>query len=214
MRWWPKPAVQAATRWVVVDVETSGLDTRHDRLLAIAAVALHLKGGRAEIALGDSFELVLQQGAAAGEPDRANILLHGIGIGAQRAGVEPWPALDAFNRFVGGAPLVGFHVEFDRAVIERDCRVHGLPGPGESWVDLDPLAAVLRPDVAARSLDEWLDTFGITCAARHRAAADALATAELLQRLWPRLAAEAPAAAAGDARAALRLAAYRRWLPR
>lgn len=213
MGWWPKPAAQAAARWVVVDVETSGLDTRSDRLLAIAAVALHLKGGRAEIALGDSFELVLQQ-PAAGEPDRANILLHGIGVGAQRAGVEPRQALMAFNRFVEGAPLVGFHVEFDRTVIERDCRTHGLPGPGTQWIDLDPLATVLRPDVAARSLDEWLATFGITCAARHRAAADALATAELLQRLWPRLATEAPAAAAGSARAALRLAAHRRWLPR
>lgn len=213
MRWWPKPAAQATPRWVVVDVETSGLDTRHDRLLAIAAVALQLRRGRAEIALGDSFELVLQQ-AATGEPDRANILLHGIGVGAQRAGVEPGLALAAFNRYVDGAPLVGFHVEFDRAVIERDCRAHSLPSPGAQWIDLDPLATVLRPDVAARSLDEWLAAFGITCAARHRAAADALATAELLQRLWPRLVAESPSAASGDARAALRLAAHRRWLPR
>lgn len=213
MGWWPKPAARVAPRWVVVDVETSGLDTRHDRLLAIAAVALHLRNGRAEIALGDSFELVLQQ-PEAGEPDRANILLHGIGVGAQRAGLDPRRALADFGSFVEGAPLVGFHVEFDRAVIERDCRALGLPGPGTQWIDLDPLATVLRPDVAARSLDEWLDTFGITCGARHRAAADALATAELLQRLWSRLAAESPAAAAGDARAALRLAAHRRWLPR
>jgi len=29
-------------RWVVLDVETSGLDPRQDRLLAIAAVCIHL----------------------------------------------------------------------------------------------------------------------------------------------------------------------------
>ncbi len=29
-------------RWVVLDVETSGLDPREDRLLAIAAVCIHV----------------------------------------------------------------------------------------------------------------------------------------------------------------------------
>ena len=42
------------------------------------------------------------------------------------------------------------------------------------------IAAVLRPGVAARTLDDWLAACGIRCARRHQAAADALATAELL----------------------------------
>jgi DNA polymerase-3 subunit epsilon len=49
--------------------------------------------------------------------------------------------------------------------------------------------------------------FGIVCAARHQASADALATAELMLRLWPRLVAEG-----GGWSDLVRLAAQRRWL--
>jgi len=57
--------------------------------------------------------------------------------------------------------------------------------PPNPWLDLEPLAAVLHPKVRARSLDEWMAQMGIHCAVRHQAAADTLATAELLQKLWP-----------------------------
>ena len=48
------------------------------------------------------------------------------------------------------------------------------------------LAGALVPDTyrsGGRSLDDWLAAFGIECVVRHNAAADALATAELLLRL-------------------------------
>ena len=50
---------------------------------------------------------------------------------------------------------------------------------------------------------------GVTCAVRHQAAADALATAELLLKLWPALRAEFPRP---SFRSALGLAEQRRWL--
>ena len=196
-----------AGRWVVLDVEASGLDAAHDRLLAIAAVGVHVSADQAHIALADSFEIVLQQVDRA-PADKANILLHGIGIGAQRGGVEPMQALDAFTRFVGQAPLLGFHVGFDRALIKRACARLQRPAPGNRWLDLEPLAALLQPAVKARALDDWLAHFRIRCLRRHHAAADALATAELLLRLWPSLRAER----ATRIDAALALAARRRWL--
>jgi DNA polymerase-3 subunit epsilon len=191
-----------AARWVVLDVEASGLDAAHDRLLAIAAVALHLAPAP-RIALGDSFEVVLRQpdGAAA---DKSNILLHGIGVGAQRAGVEPAQAF-----FVGGSPLLAFHAAFDRTLIERAFAALRRPRPGNAWLDIEPLAAVLHPDVPARSLDEWMAHFGVRCALRHEAAADALATAELVLHLWPSLRAQLGAPSIERMR---KLAAQRRWL--
>ncbi|MCU0967500.1 MAG: 3'-5' exonuclease [Rubrivivax sp.] len=209
-RWNPFARRSAAAddgRWVVIDVETSGLDPARDRLLAIAGVAVRRQGAAPVIDLADSFEIVLRQGEAR-PVDRDNILLHGIGVGAQRAGVPPAEALTAFERWTGDAPRIGFHVGFDRAVIERaNAAVLGRRGD-HRWIDLEPLAAVTHPQVPARALDEWMAHFGITCAARHEAAADALATAELLLRLWPRLAAEG----ATDAAAMARLAATRRWV--
>ena len=84
---------------------------------------------------------------------------------------------------------------------------HRPPNP---WLDLEPLAAVLHPKVRARSLDEWMAQMGIQCAVRHQAAADTLATAELLQKLWPAALREmrGKVTFAG----ASQVAAQRRWL--
>ena len=203
----PSPALDE-TRWVVLDVESSGLDPHRDRLLAIAAIAVHTDGRRVRIALGDSFEVVLRQGVQVA--DKRNILLHGIGVGAQHAGMEPGAALAAFERFIGQAPLLAFHAAFDQALILRACDAALGRRPANPWLDLEPLAAVLHPKVRARSLDEWMAQLRIACAVRHQAAADTLATAELLLKLWP--------AALRETRgrvtfaAASHLAAQRRWL--
>jgi DNA polymerase III subunit epsilon len=164
---------------------------------------------RPAVSLGDSFEVVLRQGDSQAVADKANILLHGIGVGAQRAGVAPDQALRDFVAYAGRSPLVGFHVFFDRTLIERGLDAAGLVRPANPWLDLEPLAAVLHPEVKARALDEWMAYFGIRCAVRHQAAADTLATAELLLRLWPALLRQA---GTPDFAAAARVAAQRRWL--
>ena len=193
----------------MLDVESTGLDVRTDRLLAIAAIAVHVDGGKACVALGDSFEVVLGRDAATAAPDKANILLHGIGVGAQRAGMAPPAALAAFAQFVGGSPLIAFHAAFDRAMIERAMKAAQAPRLANRWLDLEPLAAVLHPDVRARALDEWMAEFGIHCAVRHQAAADTLATADLLLKLWPALRVQCPKPTFA---AAAHLAAQRRWV--
>ena len=168
-----------AGRWVVVDTETSGLDPEHDRLLAIGAVAVDDDG----ILLDDSFEIVLQ-GDRSG--DAANIVVHGIGHGAQAAGVPVRGALEAFREWAADAPRVGFHTDFDRAVLRVAFAGAGLPADDRPWLDLAPLAGALVPEAyryGGRSLDDWLAAFGIECTIRHNAASDALATAELLLRL-------------------------------
>ena len=166
-------------RWVVVDTETSGLDPEHDRLLAIGAVAVDDDG----ISLDDSFEIVLK-----GDPsgDAANIVVHGIGHGAQAAGVPVRSALEAYREWAADAPRVGFHTDFDRAVLRVAFAGAGLPADDRPWLDLAPLAGALVPEAyryGGRSLDDWLAAFGIECTIRHNAASDALATAELLLRL-------------------------------
>lgn len=211
--WWKRGSGASIddSRWIVLDVEASGLDAAHDRLLAIAAIGVHFADQRASIDLGDSFEVVLRQPDAAAAPDKANILLHGIGIGAQRGGVDAVVALQAFADFVVDAPLVAFHAAFDRTLIERASAAalgRRLPNP---WLDLEPLAAVLHPDVKARALDEWMAHFNIHCALRHQAAADTLATAELLLKLWPKACTQMNRP---GFRAASKLAAQRRWVQR
>jgi len=173
-----RPAIRS-DRWVVLDTETSGLDPGRDRLIAIGAIAVD-KGG---VLPGDSFEVVLQSDAGS---SAQNIVLHGIGRGAQANGVPAATALAAFRDWAGEAPRVGFHVDFDRVVLARAFAHAGVDDRDCPWLDLAPLAAALEPHAnryGAHSLDDWLAAFGIECTVRHNAAADALATAELLLRL-------------------------------
>ena len=199
-------------RWLVLDVESSGLDPQRDALLSIAAVALRQDGARLHINLGDSFEVTLRR--TVDVADKANVLVHGIGVGAQRAGTAPEEALQAFAMFAADAPLIGYHSAFDRTLIERAQRSARLPVMRNPWLDLAELAPVLCPAAAheppRRALDDWLAHFAIPCAARHQAAADALATGELLLRLWPAACAQG---ATRGFRTLSGLAAARRWLP-
>lgn len=196
------------TRWVMLDVETSGLDMRRDRLLAIAAIALRVDWSvkTLSVDLGDSFEVVLRQDEIS---TKDNILLHGIGAQRQRDGVEPVQALRAFTDFVGNSPLLAFHALFDRTMIGRYARTHlggDLPSP---WVDLDHLCVVTHEGVRARALDDWMNYFGISCAVRHQAAADTMAECDLLQRIWPKVATQC-----SQWRDVQRLARLHQWLAR
>lgn len=195
-------------RWLVLDVESSGLDASRDRLLVLAAVSLRFDPQRAWIELADSFEVVLRQPQDASPPDRANILVHGIGIAAQRRGRDPAQALQCFEAFAADAPLLGFHVAFDKQLIDRAMQAQFGRRLRNPWLDIADVAAVLRPGVAARTLDDWLSTCGIPCDRRHQAMADALATAELLLQVLP----AARADGVGGFRDLARLAARRRWL--
>jgi len=168
-------AALAAQRVIVVDVEASGLDPFRDRLISIGAIAV--QGGLAR--LDESFEAVLRQEQAS---DNRNILVHGIGGSAQRLGRDPASGLVDFLGFAGKAPLVAFHADFDRILIERAAAATLRMKPDNIWLDLALLAPALFPDHerAARTLDDWLHLFGIQNHDRHDALADALATAQLL----------------------------------
>jgi len=165
-----------ASRCVVVDVETTGLNLMQDRLISIGAVAL-VNG---KIALGDSFYIVLQQQAAS---DKGNILIHGIGGAAQLEGEPPVDALLSFLEYLGKAPLVAFHVTFDETMIKRALRNYLGLNFKHPWLDLAYVMPGLNPSLAKkyRALDDWIGHSAIRIDARHNALADALATAQLLQ---------------------------------
>jgi len=164
-----------AARYVVVDVESTGLDLARDRLIAIGAVAV--TAGRIDLA--DSFEVVLRQDTVS---DRDNILVHGIGGEAQREGLPPIEALLAFLDYLGTSPLVAYHVAFDDTMIRRASKAYLGTDFKHPWLDLAYVMPELLPEHARkkRSLDHWTEHFAIGNFARHSALADALATAQLL----------------------------------
>lgn len=188
-------------RWVVVDVETSGLNALEDSLIAIGALAV----SDGQIELADSFEVVLRQGApSAGH----NIEVHGIGGTEQMGGEEPRAALAQFLEFIGDDPLVAFHARFDAMVLGRALRRELGSRFRAHWLDLADVAPLAWPGRAAGGLDPWLQALGIPMAYRHRAIVDCLGTAQLFLALLP----EAPRLGASSKASLLALSGGDRWL--
>jgi DNA polymerase-3 subunit epsilon len=191
-------------RFVVADVETTGLNPFSDQLISIGAV--EIVGGR--IRLDTGFEVVFRQPHASAN---ANILVHGIDGTTQLCGMEPAAATLRFLEYISNAPLVGFHSDFDRLMIDRAAnRAVGF-APSNPWLDLAFLAPATMP-VPERKLplgfDEWMDRLGIVNQARHNALADALATAQVLQVVLASAMSQGVATLAG----LIRMERDQRWL--
>ncbi len=166
-------------RWVVVDVETSGLDPTADGLISIGGVAMHANG---HVMPGDSLEIIYRQRAAS---SRQNILVHGIGVDAQLGGADPEQATRAFLDFIGTCPILAFHAPFDRGFLARAVKIFVNQPFDNPWLDLAELAPALEPKTNLKALDEWLAHHLIQVSTRHSAAADAFATALLAAKLLP-----------------------------
>jgi DNA polymerase III subunit epsilon len=169
------------TRFVSVDVESTGLNALSDQLIAIGAIAI----SESRIAYGSSFYSVLRQEQASSDE---NILVHGIGGTSQTEGGDPADVLLDFLEFIESAPLVGFHTAFDEAMIRKAMRRYLGDKFDRQWLDLGWLAPAVLPEYARsfRSLDDWTEALGILNVRRHDALADALATAQLFQVLQHR----------------------------
>jgi DNA polymerase-3 subunit epsilon len=195
----------SACRFVVLDVETTGLNLFSDRLIAIGAVTV--TNGLLE--LGQGFEVVLQQNTPSSVE---NILIHGIGGTEQITGRDPAEALLLFLQFAGNSPLVAYHAEFDRTMMARATKTFLGMAIDNPWIDLALIAPALYPAIASsrRALDDWTAAFNIENTNRHNAVADALATAQLLLPLLAR----AQASGASRLRDLLQMEKDQRWLAR
>ena len=111
--------------WVALDCETTGLDTRHDEIVAIGAV--RIVGQR--ILTSERLELLVrpEKGVSA-----ESIRVHRLRQQDVEAGVPAEEAMRRLLRFIGARPLVGYYLEFDVAMINRALKATlGLTLPQE-----------------------------------------------------------------------------------
>ena len=91
----PKPALLGegslrSQRWVVVDLETSGLNLNRDQVLSIGAVVIE----DGAVDFSQMFERTLQQPNTKLSP---SVLIHGLGPSAIAAGSDPAQALSLIH---------------------------------------------------------------------------------------------------------------------
>ena len=182
----PKPAELAehtlrAQRWVVVDLETSGLHLNRDQVLSIGAMVIE----DGAIDLSQAFERTLLR---TDNPLSPSVLLHGLGPSAIAAGSDPAEALLDFMAFVGDSPLLAFHAPFDQHMLTRALKDSLGYRLQHTFMDVAALAPMLCPqaDLREAGLDNWIKHFNLQVEERHNASADALATAELALILFNR----------------------------
>jgi DNA polymerase III subunit epsilon len=180
-------AVNKSDRWIALDLETTGLNPEEDRIVEIGAVAIH----RGEIVLHDYFHRVL---SGSGNVSAENRIIHGVTAKEQYDGAGLNDALDALLVWMNDAPLVGFFTEFDvkflRAAIASHTNKTTAKNFAAQRIDVARIAPTVFPDSKAKSLSEWSAALGSPIKKQHRALADALATAHLLQRILSKLPAE------------------------
>lgn len=161
-------------RWVVLDLETSGLNLNRDEVLSIGAVAI----ADGAIDFSQQFERTLHRPQV---KTSASVLIHGLGPSALAAGCDPAEALLDLLEFIGNSPVLAFHAPFDQRMLARALKHslgHRLQVP---FMDVGELAPMLNPDTVLREagLDDWVARFGLQVDERHHASADAQVTAEL-----------------------------------
>ncbi|MDP6350859.1 MAG: exonuclease domain-containing protein [Alphaproteobacteria bacterium] len=181
----PAPVVEdtplAALPVVVVDIETTGLDVDRDRLVSLGAVQVQ----GSVIMRAGVLDLLVNPGLAI--PARST-RIHGI-TDAMVADSPPFRDIaDRFADFARGRIVVGHQIGFDLAVMGAESNRCGRPWTPLSALDLVQLGAALEPRAEDLSLEGMAARRGVAIAGRHTALGDALVTAELWLRLWPRLA--------------------------
>ena len=175
----PKPAALGVCtlreqRWVVLDLETSGLNPNRDQVLSIGAVAI--EDGAIDFA--QQFERTLYRPT---QKTNASVLIHGLGPSALAAGCDPAEALIDLLDFIGDSPVLAVHAPVDQRMLARALKEslgYRLQVP---FLDVAELAPMLNPDTVLREagLDDWVARFGLQVEERHHASADAQVTAEL-----------------------------------
>lgn len=101
--------------WVALDCETTGLDVRHDRIISIGAVLI--VGNR--LLTSQRLELLVR-------PERpldvASMRVHLLREHDVARGMDAARAMRLLLEFIGSRPLVGYYLEFDVAMINREIR--------------------------------------------------------------------------------------------
>lgn len=102
-----------AEEWVALDCETTGLDVRQDQIVSIGAV--RIVGNR--LLTSERLELLVR-------PERsvkvASIRVHRLRERDVAQGLDPQHAMRTLLDFIGSRPLVGYYLEFDVAMLNRE----------------------------------------------------------------------------------------------
>lgn len=169
-----------ADEWVSLDCETSSLDPKRAEILSIAAAPV--RGNR--ICHSQALRMTLR-------PEReitpGSILIHQLRNQDVADGLSMDEALPELLRFIGSRPILGYYLEFDLAVLNRQIQPRlgiRLPNPAieVSGLYYDRKVSAYRPEVDLR-LGSILQDLNLPDLPRHDPLNDAMLAAMIFLKL-------------------------------
>ncbi len=167
--------------YVVFDTETTGLDVKKDEILSIGAVKI--KGNK--ILTSQTFKVFIQNSC---EINSKSIEVHQIRpidlVDARTTEV----AIKEFLNFIGSRPLVGYYLEFDVAMINKELKsILGIKLPNKmievSEIYFDKTIALIPQGNIDLRFDTILTTCEVPNMGAHNAVNDAITTAMVYLKL-------------------------------
>jgi DNA polymerase III epsilon subunit family exonuclease len=163
--------------FIAIDLETTGLDPRRDRIVALAAVKF----------VGDAVVPALVTLVNPGQRIPASATtIHGIDDAMVADAPDEATVVQRLDEVCAGEVIVGHSVSFDVTVLAR-ARRQSIVTPPRATLCTQRLAASLHPTWTDLTLEAVSASLGVPVAGRHTAEGDAVIAGRLLIALLPRL---------------------------
>lgn len=161
-------------RYVVVDIETTGLNDEDD---IIEIGALLIVNGE----IKSKFFVLVQCDNQI--PDAISKLTGITSYDLEKNGIPQEKALKQFLEFCGDDILVGHNIEFDMRFLQISCKNNGFPIIKNRIVDTISLAKKKIKNTPRYSLSAVASYFGIEHEVKHRAIDDCILTYRIFEKL-------------------------------
>ena len=169
---------------VVLDVETTGLDTTRDEIIQIAALKYGQRGGI------ETLDLLVKPTQTVG----TSYLVHGLSDEClKEKGISPQNALEQLLHFIKETVIVGHNIKYDLHILSSMLSRYKMEDmePVAVYDTLD-LAYKVYPHMSNHKLDTLASYLNTDTKPNHNALQDILATSEILTHLIKTIALKGP----------------------
>ena len=168
---------------VVLDLETTGLDVRADRIVQIGA--LGLVNGQV-----DEQDIYAVNVDPQIDIPARSVRIHGLSADKLDGCPTFEMVFEDLLAFIGNRPIIGFNIGFDLAILQNEAARLGIiwtPPPALCLRLLSRAVYGTAQSAILSNLEELASHFNISQEGRHSALGDARITADVLLRLVPHL---------------------------
>lgn len=170
-----RKSASARQGYVVLDLETTGLDPQRDELLEIGALRV------VEHQVVDRLEVIVQTRCAI--PEAVQTLTGITAARQQEEGIPLSNALEQLSAFLSDRPIVCHNASFDRQFLRAAYEQAGRIPPGNPFTDTLKLARRAIDDVADYKLSTLAEYFKLPQTTFHQALSDCETTFLLYEKL-------------------------------